>query len=226
MERFQKTDVLRMFPSFVWKAELVPEIAAPMNAALLAALPGIGAPLHALAHRQSWQSAHDLHERAPFRELADCIHAAAEAALDYLKVGPRIGPRIGPSIGGAGLAITGCWANVNAPGAAHPEHSHPNNYLSGVYYLMTPAGADTIDFHDPRPQTGIIRPPVAALTAENTDEVLVRVTPGTLLLFPAWLPHSVDANASAELRISVSFNLMFNSYAESMGQPMWEPGTR
>ena len=216
MERFQKTDVLRMFPCFVWKAELAHEIAAPMNAALLAALAGIGAPLHGLAHRQSWQSPHDLHERAPFRELVDCIHAAAGAALDYLKISPGIG----------GLAITGCWTNVNAPGAAHPEHSHPNNYLSGVYYLMTPAGADTIDFHDPRPQTGIIRPPVAALTAENTDEVLVRVTPGTLLLFPAWLPHSVDANASAELRISVSFNLMFNSYAESMGQPMWEPGTR
>ena len=218
IERFQKTDVLRMFPCFVWKAELAHEIAASMNAALLAALPGIGAPLHKLAHGQSWQSAHDLHERAPFRELVDCIHAAAGAALDYLK--------IGPDIRGTGLAITGCWANVNAPRAAHPEHSHPNNYLSGVYYLMTPAGADTIDFHDPRPQTGIIRPPVTALTAENTDEVVVQVTAGTLLLFPAWLPHSVDANASTELRISFSFNLMFNSYAETMGQPMWEPGAR
>lgn len=218
MERFQKTDILRMFPCFVWKAELAREMAAPMNAALLAALAGIGAPLRTLARGQSWQSAHDLHERAPFRELADCIHAAAEAALDYLKIGARIG--------GPGLAITGCWANVNAPGAAHPEHSHPNNYLSGVYYLATPAGADTIDFHDPRPQAGIIRPPVTALTAENTDEVVVRVTAGTLLLFPAWLPHSVDANASAELRISFSFNLMFNSYAETMGQPMWEPDAR
>jgi uncharacterized protein (TIGR02466 family) len=222
MERFQKTDVLRMFPCFVWKAELAREIAAPMNAALLAALAGIGAPLHELAHGQSWQSAHDLHQRAPFRDLVDCIHAAAETVLDYLKIG-RGG---GPVSNEAGLAITGCWANVNAPGAAHPEHSHPNNYLSGVYYLVTPAGADTIDFHDPRPQTGIIRPPVTALTAENTDEVVVRVTAGTVLLFPAWLSHSVDANASTELRISVSFNLMFSSYAETVGQPMWEPGKR
>jgi len=220
MERFQKTDVLRMFPCFVWKAELAREIAAPMNAALLASLAEIGAPLHELAHGQSWQSAHDLHQRAPFRELVDCIQGAAEAVLDYLKIG------VGPESNEAALAITGCWANVNAPGAAHPEHSHPNNYLSGVYYLVTPAGADTIDFHDPRPQTGIIRPPVTALTAENTDEVVVRVAAGMLLLFPAWLSHSVDANASTELRISVSFNLMFSSYAETMGQPMWEPGTR
>jgi uncharacterized protein (TIGR02466 family) len=231
MERFQKTDVLRMFPCFVWKAELAREIAAPMNEALLAALAGIGAPLQELAHGQSWQSAHDLHRRAPFQELVGCIHKAAEAVLDYLRIGRQVGP--GNNEAGsneasnkAGLAITGCWANVNAPGAAHPEHSHPNNYLSGVYYLLTPAGADTIDFHDPRPQTGIIRPPVMALTAENTDEVVVRVTAGTLLLFPAWLSHSVDANASTELRISVSFNLMFSAYAETMGQPMWEPGTR
>lgn len=227
MERFQKTDVLRMFPSFVWKAELAREIAVPMNAALLAALAEIGAPLHELAHGQSWQSAHDLHQRAPFAELVDCIHGAAEAVLDYLKIGRGAGPESNKAgRNEAGLAITGCWANVNAPGAAHPEHSHPNNYLSGVYYLVTPAGADTIDFHDPRPQTGIIRPPVTALTAENTDEVVVRVAAGTLLLFPAWLCHSVDANASTELRISVSFNLMFGSYAETMGQPMWEPGTR
>ena len=227
MERFQKTDVLRMFPCFVWKAELAREIAAPMNAALLATLAEIGAPLHELAHGQSWQSAHDLHQRAPFRELVDCIHGAAEAVLDYLKIGRGVGPASNEAGSNeAGLAITGCWANVNAPGATHPEHSHPNNYLSGVYYLVTPAGADTIDFHDPRPQTGIIRPPVTALTAENTDEVMVRVTAGMLLLFPAWLSHSVDANASTELRISVSFNLMFSSYAETMGQPMWEPGTR
>ncbi|HEV8391874.1 MAG TPA: 2OG-Fe(II) oxygenase family protein [Dongiaceae bacterium] len=222
MERFQKTDVLRMFPCFVWRAEPARAIAAPMNAALLAALAGIGAPLHELAHGQSWQSAHDLHQRAPFRELVDCIHGAAEAVLDYLKIDRGVGPKSNE----AGLAITGCWANVNAPGAAHPEHSHPNNYLSGVYYLVAPAGADAIDFHDPRPQTGIIRPPVTALTAENTDEVVVRVTAGTLLLFPAWLSHSVDANASTELRISISFNLMFSSYGETMGQPMWEPGTR
>ncbi|WP_284735814.1 2OG-Fe(II) oxygenase family protein [Dongia deserti] len=212
--RFEKTDILRMFPSFVWKAELARGVFQPMNAALIAALGEIGAPLSSLRPEQSWQSPHDLHERAPFRALIDCVQAAAQGALSYLKVSH------------AGILVSGCWANVNAPGAAHPEHSHPNNYLSGVYYVRTPPGADTIDFHDPRPQAGIVRPPVTALTAENTDEVVVRVTEGTLLLFPAWLCHSVDANASQELRISFSFNLMFRSYAETMARPLWEPGTR
>jgi ectoine hydroxylase-related dioxygenase (phytanoyl-CoA dioxygenase family) len=42
-----------------------------------------------------------------------------------------------------------------------------------------------------------------------------------LLLFPARLVHSVDANRSAEQRISVSFNMMFRTYAEIMSKPMW-----
>jgi ectoine hydroxylase-related dioxygenase (phytanoyl-CoA dioxygenase family) len=66
-----------------------------------------------------------------------------------------------------------------------------------------------------------MRAPVSELSAENTDQVVVRVAPGTLLLFPAWLPHSVDANRSAERRISVSFNLMFEAPAQVLARPLW-----
>ncbi len=124
-------------------------------------------------------------------------------------------------IGAEALRITGCWANVNALGATHRMHTHPNNFLSGVYYAQAAPGGDTINFHDPRPQTGLIRPPVTDLTAANTDMAVVRVAAGTLLLFPSWLPHSVAPNASAELRVSVSFNLMFRRFAETFAQPLW-----
>ncbi|HEY2928428.1 putative 2OG-Fe(II) oxygenase, partial [Piscinibacter sp.] len=74
---------------------------------------------------------------------------------------------------------------------------------------------------DPRRQTGVIRPPVVELTAENTDQVVVRVRDGTLLLFPSYLEHSVDANASDAERISLSFNLMFSSFTERLSKPLW-----
>ena len=64
-------------------------------------------------------------------------------------------------------------------------HSHPNNYLSGVYYVRTGPGADTINFHDQRIQSGIICPPITELTRENTDQVVIKVKSGTLLMFPA-----------------------------------------
>lgn len=100
-------------------------------------------------------------------------------------------------------------------------HSHPNNFLSGVYYVQTHVGADTINFHDPRQQTGIIRPPVTQLTAVNTDQVVVKVSNGTLVIFPAWLPHSVDPNMADKKRISISFNIMFSSFTERMSKPLW-----
>jgi Putative 2OG-Fe(II) oxygenase len=36
-------------------------------------------------------------------------------------------------------------------------HQHPNNLLSGVYYVRTHPGADTMNFHDPRNQSASIR---------------------------------------------------------------------
>jgi uncharacterized protein (TIGR02466 family) len=125
------------------------------------------------------------------------------------------------SIGYDAVELTGCWATVLARGASHTIHRHPNNFLSGVYYLQTCAGADTINFHDPRAQTGIIRPPVTALTAVNTDQVVLRVHDGTLLVFPSWLEHSVDASAGERERISISFNVMFSSFNERLSKPLW-----
>lgn len=93
--------------------------------------------------------------------------------------------------------------------------------MSGVNYVRTHAGADTINVHDPRNQTGVIRPPVVQLTAENTDQVVVKVKAGTLLVFPSWLRHSVDANTSEAERISISFNVMFTSFTENLTQPLW-----
>ena len=158
---------------------------------------------------ETWQSGHALHGREELRELCGYVGRAAASVLQFLKTAD------------AAMEITGCWANLYAPGAAHRMHSHPNNYLSAVYYLHTWPGADTINFHDPRSQTGVIRPPVTELTAANTDQVVVRVRNGTLIIFPSYLLHSVDANTSGETRISVSFNLMYPAFPAALSKPLW-----
>ncbi len=200
---------MRLFPTVLWRAEIKPDAHRRINEEIVAKLaefrPGTTAP----AAGQSWQSERDLHELDEFRELTNNIGMAVKDVLEYLRVGE------------AAFEITGCWANVNAPGAAHGIHSHPNNLLSGAYYVRTPRGGDTINFHDPRSQAGILRPPIVELTADNTDQVVVRVGEGTLLLFPAWLPHSVNANRGDRERISVSFNVMLSRYAAELSKPLW-----
>jgi uncharacterized protein (TIGR02466 family) len=204
--RLASAEVLRLFPAFVWKAQLVPEVFRPINAAVHALLAGF-APA-ARPRGTLWQSGHALHQRESCAGLVDVIEGAVREVLELLKIAERE------------FEITGCWANVAAPGGWHRMHSHPNNFLSGVYYVQVQDRADTINFHDPRPQSGILRPPVTALTAYNTDEVVVKVAVGTLLLFPAWLPHSVDPNASETERVSVSFNAMFGDLAQ-IAKPLW-----
>jgi uncharacterized protein (TIGR02466 family) len=205
---FETSEVISMFPTLVWKMQLPAAFHAPLDSRLVALLAGMRGAA-GLPAGQGWQSATNLHEREELRDLLACIRKAAGGILRFLRIGQ------------SAIEVTGCWATVLAPGAGHRAHHHPNNYLSGAYYLRTPTAADTINFHDPRAQTGIIRPPVVELSAENTDQVVVRVSEGTLLLFPSYLEHSVDPNPSAEERISLSFNLMFAGFTESLSKPLW-----
>ena len=205
----QEARAMRLFPTVVWRAEIRRDAHRRINEEIVEKLAELRRGTAAPAAGHGWQSEHDLHELDEFRELTECIGMTVRDAFEYLRIGE------------VAFEITGCWANVNAPGVAHRVHSHPNNLLSGVYYVRVPRGGDTINFHDPRSQTGILRPPVVELTADNTDQVVVRVGAGTLLLFPAWLPHSVDANRSDQDRISVSFNVMLSSTAAELGKPLW-----
>lgn len=198
-----------MFPSLVWKTQIEPGLRDAMRARLLEALADMRRDAPPLQVGQGWQSVQNLHEHEAARELVACINHCAAGVLRFLH------------IGSADCEITGCWATVLAPGAAHKLHSHPNNFLSGVYYVRTGEGADTLNFHDPRKQASVIRPPVTELTAQNTDQVVVRVREGTLLLFPAYLEHSVDANTSPDERVSISVNLMFSSFAQRLSKPLW-----
>ena len=205
----ETSDVVSMFPTLVWKIQLRAELHETIDASVLGLLHSLRQGLPALNTGEAWQSGHALHGREERRQLCDCVVRAAGSVLQFLKIGD------------AAIEVTGCWANLYAPGAAHRVHSHPNNYLSAVYYVRTWPGADILNFHDPRSQTGVIRPPVTELTAANTDQVVVPVKNGTLLVFPSYLHHSIDANASGETRISLSFNLMFSAFTAALSKPLW-----
>ncbi len=202
-------EIVRLFPAFAWKSQLGSEARAPIQRAILEKLSALRAGHPELAPGEVWQSQHGLHAVPELAPLVLHVRQGVEQVLAFLRAG------------GPAFEITGLWANIAAPGGAARMHAHPNNFLSGVYYVQVQPGADTINFHDPRPQTGIIRPPVTELTAYNTDQVVVQVEAGTMVIFPAWLMHSVDPNRSGRERISVSFNAMFAAFAETMSEPLW-----
>lgn len=206
----QNSEVFSLFPTLVWKIQLPSDVVVTQNPAIINLLKKINPDLADIKKAASWQSHQSLHEEADLDQVMFCIDRAAHKVLRFLNIVV------------ADIEVTGCWANVCGAGSSHRMHSHPNNYLSGVYYVRAPPGANTINFHDPRAQASIIRPPVTQLTGQNTDQVVVEVTDGTLLMFPSYMLHSVDTNDSHELRISISFNLMFSQFTEKLSRPLWE----
>ncbi|MCY4532745.1 MAG: 2OG-Fe(II) oxygenase family protein [Gammaproteobacteria bacterium] len=204
----ESSDIVSMFPTYVWNMQLAQNVILSVNTRAGEVIGEMRRGMTPLAAGQSWQSAPQLHEHSGLGQLVECIESAAGSVLKFLRISNV-------------LSVTGCWANVLATGAAHGIHNHPNNFLSGVYYLQTQTGSDSINFHDPRAQTGIIRPPVVELTAGNTDQVVVQVKNGTLLMFPSYLQHSVSPNNSDGERVSISFNMMFSSFTENLSKPLW-----
>ncbi len=206
----EAAEMVALFPTWVWLWQLKHEDHQAINDRIKAKLMALMADKPRLEAGGKWQTKQDLHKLEEFQDLNAFIYASATAVLDWLKVIHE------------GFEITGCWANISAPDAEHVAHTHANNYLSGVYYVQTQEGADTITFLDPRGAIRVIEPRTSQDVPQNSAKMHLHIKDGSLVMFPAWLPHMVSPNMSDKERISVSFNIMFSSFTEKMAKPMWE----
>ncbi len=208
----EKSGVLKLFPTYVWATQLTRDFFEPLNDAIVARLE----TLRPTVDSGQWQTRQDLHRDPAFAPLMQAVQQTARGICDSLTLMYE------------NIVVTGCWANVSERGHPHRPHIHPNNFLSGAYYVRTAAGADAIHFHDPRMQAAMIVPPARDQNRANPDRVTLDVREGMLVMFPAWLQHSVPPNLSDRTRISVAFNLMFPAFGTAMASPMWqadgEPG--
>jgi uncharacterized protein (TIGR02466 family) len=206
----ESTEIVPLFPTLVWKMQLSRDTYEPINAKIKAKLMQMAQATPGLAPGGKLQTDQTLHHLPEFQELNEIIESAATGVLEFLRIVYE------------SLELTGCWANISPPGDGHRPHTHPNNYLSGVYYVQVQEGANTISFDDPRPQTNIISPATSEITDENAGQIHITTREGLLVLFPSWIQHQVPRNESQRDRISIAFNIMFSRYGETMSQPKWE----
>ncbi len=210
---FRHQAVQEVFPTPLWIADLDEAIGEPLNRRLLKTIHELIEPREPLGTGGSWQTDPTLHERAEFADFMTVVLKTAKGALEFLDLDYE------------GFECTACWANINPTGGKNSSHTHPNNYLSGVYYVAVPEGAGNIEFADPRAQAGVIMPPTGKWNKFTGNKVAVPVMPGRLVIFPSWLSHSVPANTSADERVSISFNIMFTHYTETMSGTLWKKGS-
>ncbi len=106
------------------------------------------------------------------------------------------------------------WANINPPGGMNNTHLHSNALFSGVYYVKVPANSGRLKLIEPRPGVHVMMP---ARKPGNPGidfwrEVHIEPIVGRIIMFPAWLWHSVEENKSNDIRISVSFNFIQDGF--------------
>ena len=146
----------------------------------------------------------DIHLKKEMQPLCDNIFKALECILnDVLFIAP-----------GYQVDITAMWANKQKPNQQFDMHRHRNNILAGVFYVTEGDSFPPITFYNPIDPH--LRPThTGKYNQFNSIIHSQRPVKDTLLIFPAYLDHSVSINESDKDRISVSFNVILRGQYEN-----------
>lgn len=99
------------------------------------------------------------------------------------------------------------WALIFRSGGHQVGHIHPGRWMTGVYYVS----ARSRDQSSSAPHPGAIRIgplPEWAETDPPWPVIELEPVPGTLLLFPSFVPHETVPPGEEAERISVAFDIM------------------
>ena len=150
---------------------------------------------------QGWHSTTNMNELPQFKKLVDMLYECQRTVYqqEHYESEPVLG---------------NMWANINPPGGRNQSHIHSNSLFSGVYYIKVPPKSGKLKIYDPRPGAQFTMPtrkpgnPGKDLWRDANLEPI----PGRIIMFPAWLWHSVEENKSNDIRISVSFNFIQDGF--------------
>ena len=150
---------------------------------------------------KGWHSTTDMHTKPEYQQLITELMRMQKEIYDnehldrYAKLGNM-------------------WANINPPGSMNRPHVHPNALFSGVYYVKAQPNSGRLKIFDPRPGTHM-QMPVRKSGNPGKDlwrDASIEQKIGRIIMFPAWLWHSVEDNISNDIRISVSFNFLQDGF--------------
>ena len=107
--------------------------------------------------------------------------------------------------------FTECWVQEfpKDGGGHHNSHVHPNNHVSGFFYLHREENSPLPVFHDPRPAALI-----CALPEKNAKEITYASQavhwspkPGTLIIQPAYITHQYSVGGPNRPFRFIHFNI-------------------
>jgi uncharacterized protein (TIGR02466 family) len=97
------------------------------------------------------------------------------------------------------LIFTEMWVQEFAKkGGHHETHVHYNNHVSGFYFLKSSEHTSCPTFHDPRPGALMTKLPIKPGINHALDAVFFKTTPGTMMIFNSYVPHSFSVDHGKE----------------------------
>ena len=94
-------------------------------------------------------------------------------------------------------------------GGHHSTHVHWDNHISGFYFLKCNDKTSYPVFHDPRAGAMMTKLPHKdkSKMSHMLDQVYYKPKPGTLIFFPAYVPHEFAVDMGVEPFRFIHFNL-------------------
>jgi uncharacterized protein (TIGR02466 family) len=146
----------------------------------------------AFSNRQGWNSNKEIFKDEVYAPLKTFANSAFAEAFRQMKPMNDFKFRLE------------AWANVHDHGGFNQAHFHRNTLLSGCYYLTVPGGAGPIVFKEPRPGANLSG--FSGKGINCCDDFKFQPKEGQLIIFPNWLEHYVEINASEASRASIAMN--------------------
>ena len=145
----------------------------------------------------AWHSHTNINEWDETEFLVDHLVNCMYTIFDQTRYDPDSSPK-----------LHNMWANISPTHGFNKAHIHSGCLWSGVYYLQTPNKCGDITFIDPRYSRSMLTPKLDKGEPEWSESSTYTFSPRKclLLLFPSYLMHEVQPNASKKDRISISFN--------------------
>jgi uncharacterized protein (TIGR02466 family) len=94
-------------------------------------------------------------------------------------------------------------------GGHHSTHVHWDNHISGFYFLKCSEKTSYPIFHDPRAGAMMTKLPQkdGFKVSPMSDQIHIKPKPGTLIFFPAYVPHEFAVDMGVEPFRFIHFNL-------------------
>lgn len=134
-----------------------------------------------------------LHLNPDFKELFDWIDICLE---DYRK---------SFNYSCDSLQTVLSWVNKSLGRSPHHTHTHPNSFISGIYYLTENPSPTYFESPITASRNGIV---VISQSPLYQNIWTCQANAGDLILFPSWLDHFTEPPEQEKTRMTLSFNIM------------------